>query len=62
MLEGKLKYAYKYFSYLEYRILFLLIVIVEPLTRIALALITKPTSINKIFKAYILFFKRKNFK
>lgn len=62
MLEGKLKYAYKYFSFWQYCILFMFIVFVEPFTRITLSIITNTKDVKNIAKAYLLFFKRHNFK
>jgi N-acetylglucosaminyl-diphospho-decaprenol L-rhamnosyltransferase len=62
MLEGKLKYANKHFSKLQYYILFLFVILIEPITRFFYFLITNSANCLSVIKAYQLFYTRKNFK
>lgn len=63
LLEGKLKYAHKYFNRTAYYILLVSVLIIEPVFRSVYSLI-KPSSgsFKKVVEGYRLFYKRKQFK
>lgn len=63
MLEGKLKYAHKYFSTTAWVTLLLMVLLLEPLMRIIWSIITLNfKKIAETFEGYFLFFKRRQFK
>ena len=62
LIEGKLKYAYKYFPIWKYYILFLAVFLIEPLSRTLFTLVKKPNTVKDVFNGYILFIKRYQFK
>ena len=62
LLEGKLKYAYKYFSYWQYIILFFVVLVIEPFARLFYCLIKDKAGIKNTLKGYILFISRHQFK
>ena len=62
LMEGKLKYAFKYFAAYKYYLLFFLVIFIEPFSRVAFALISNPNNIKDILKGYALFIKRHQFR
>lgn len=63
MLEGKLKYAHKYFSTTAWITLLLMVILLEPVMRLIWSIITLNfKKIAETFEGYFLFFKRRQFK
>jgi GT2 family glycosyltransferase len=62
LLEGKLKYAYKYFEFWKYLLLFMMVVFIEPFSRVIFYLFKNPASIKDSLRGYLLFLKRHQFK
>jgi len=62
LMEGKLKYAYKYFSLWKYCFLLSAVIFIEPIARVFYFLITNPRNIKDVLKGYALFIKRHQFK
>ena len=62
LMEGKLKYAYKYFPLWQYYFLLLVVIFLEPIARVFYFLLTNPRNIKYTIKGYTLFIKRHQFK
>lgn len=62
-LEGKLKYAYKHLGKISWFVILLLVIFVEPFTRLAFGLVSsKEGNIKNTLKGYRLFFTRRQWK
>ncbi len=63
MLEGKLKYAHKYFSPAKWFLLLLMVLLLEPFTRLFWGLLTlNVQKIKETVEGYVLFLQRRQFK
>lgn len=62
LMEGKLKYAIKYFPLWQYYFLLFTVIFIEPITRVFYFLLTNPRNIKDTIKGYALFIKRHQFK